>query len=92
MSNLRRFEIALLNILILGWLVKEMMFSEVSDVLGGFILIVLILLIFYNIYALVIFNYFKWNYSNKIVVELIYLLLLLSPIMIFFSLVFYRRL
>jgi hypothetical protein len=89
MKSLRRLEIGIINVIILGYLVKEMYSADVSDTLGMFTLIVIFFLIIFNIYAVIILNYFKWDFRNKVLTESLFLFLLLAPIIAVWLIIFY---
>lgn len=84
MKAFRRISIVLVNAVILSLLARVILFGESSDALGAFGIASLIFLFVYNVYALILYNFF-WDNPRKLwYLEAVYFILLLIP-MIFLS-------
>lgn len=70
-----------INLLILVWLLKIMLIDEVSDSIGAVVILVVVFLLFFNLYSLVLYNLFRKYNRNTIFHNIMFLILLILPIM-----------
>ena len=85
MSAYRKGLILGINLLVLGCLLKVMLFDDTSDVVGLFVLSGLLFLVVFDIYALAIAKLF-FKESTKFYIELLFSILLLIPFLLLWRL------
>jgi len=79
----RRFVILLINALILFWLFRIIYNGSNTDFFGIFYLGVLLFIAVYNIYALIVFNYFPENVERSASLEIWFCVALIIPFFLF---------
>ena len=78
----RKYPIIVINVLLLTFIIKTYFFDPASDTNGLFSLFLLSIMIFYNIYFIIL-NYMMFQ-RNKHYEEILFYLFLLTPIAILF--------
>jgi len=81
---IRKYAIGFLNLLILALFIYVFFVpKEIStDFLGVFFFLIIGFWIAFNIYAILLYKFFTANEQNKIVLQIIFILLLLLPFFI----------
>ena len=82
MLGFRKSIIVIIDLLIIFWLLKTILFDESSDVVGLFALITIIFFLLYNTYAVFLYKVYFRQVRNNLFVEALYVLLLILPILL----------
>ena len=82
MLTFRKSIIIIIDLLIILWLLKAILFDESSDVVGLFALVTIIFLLLYNAYAFFVYKVYFRQTHNKFFVEALYVFLLILPILL----------
>ena len=86
MKAFRRISIVLINAAVLLLFAKVILFDDTSDTVGIFGIVCMIFLFVFNVYALILYNFFWENPRKLWYLEAAYLLLLSLPILFVISL------
>jgi hypothetical protein len=84
MRRIRRIALLVCNALVLIWLYFKMTKDTVSDFMGIFFWSVVMFLILYNIYALILYNFYNRNEEKKVNIEALYYLLFFLPVIVLY--------
>jgi hypothetical protein len=82
MLTFRKSIIIIIDLLIIFWLLKVILFDESSDVVGLFALVTIIFFLLYNAYALFVYKVYFRQGHNNFFVEALYVFLLILPILL----------
>lgn len=80
MKKFRRYSIAFINAVILGWILKVVLFDGTSDSVGIFFIISMVFLLVYNSYNMLVYNLFPSTSRRILFIELLYVFFLLLPV------------
>jgi hypothetical protein len=82
MKKFRIYSVAAINIVAVLYLLKVVYLDKTSDVVGVFILITLLFLLFYNFYIWIIYFLLSGFKENLVYIKGVYLILLVFPLLI----------
>jgi hypothetical protein len=82
MKRIRRLLIAVINAIILGWLLKVVLIDYTDEGIGFLFMLTFIFLGIYNCYLLAIYNLYPENKRRLIYPEIIYGVVLILPVFI----------